>query len=57
MLIILYENSSPQGRFKLLIISDEGISFILVVTRQGIHFQQARGSTYFFQTIMGQMEL
>lgn len=27
MLIALYENSSPQGRFKLLMISDEGISY------------------------------
>lgn len=33
MLIALYKNSLPQGGFKLLLISDEGISCIIYFGR------------------------
>lgn len=33
MLIALYKSSFPQGRFQLLMISDEGISCIMYFSR------------------------
>lgn len=55
MLIAFYKKSLPQGGFKLLMISDEGISCI-------IYFGRSRAGNLFsvglrVQTIMGQMEV